>query len=113
MIVLLFQILSCAPPEADPCAAMCSSATQVYGACLSDWGADWSDAGYSDERDYFHACETWAWEFRILEKQAKRDGEVSALGNVDATCESNEQALETSVNPCDTWSAIEWENVPW
>jgi hypothetical protein len=108
---ILLILMGCS--TADPCAKMCSSATRVYGACLETWDASWTAAGYADARDYFHACETWAWELRLLEREAKRDGEIDALGQVEAVCELREAALMEPNSQCDTWSDIDWETLPW
>ena len=109
MVLLLFTACN----TADPCAAMCSAASRVYGGCLSHWGAEWRDAGFEDARDYFHSCETWAWEMRLLERSALKRGAVDEGGHVDAQCVDLEQRLLSDEMSCAEWSAIEWEAPPW
>ncbi len=92
---------------------MCSAATRVYGGCLTHWGAEWADAGFVDEKDYFHSCETWAWEMRMLEKDAKRKGHIDSTGHVDDACLDSEDALLSDDMRCADWSAIDWGVVPW
>ncbi len=111
MMYFWMFLLNCSQP--DPCADMCSASAQVYGACLESWGASWEAAGYSDARDYFHSCETWAWELRLLEKQAKRDGEVPQTGRVDKVCRTRAEELRNSETQCETWESIDWESLPW
>jgi len=111
MSVLLVLLYSCAQP--DPCPEMCSTSTQIYGGCLSAWGADWQDAGYEDANAYFHACETWVWEMRLIEKKAKSNGDIEALGHVDGYCEDVESKLSRPDVTCDDWTEIDWKNQPW
>ena len=111
MMFLLLMLLACG--REDPCAAMCSAATRVYGGCLTSWDATWRDAGFADERDHFHSCETWAWEMRMLEKNALRRGNITALGHVDEHCSVKESELLSETMTCDEWSAIDWEAPLW
>ena len=111
MTLFITILLACNQP--DPCAEMCSASTQVYGACLEEWGADWQAAGHEDARDYFHTCETWAWELRLLERDAKRSGDIDELGHVDQVCQSHDASLRTAEDPCQTWSNFDWNDLPW
>ena len=111
MILLLLLWPACA--DQDPCPQMCSDATGVYGGCLSSWGADWQDAGFLDARAYFHSCETWVWEMRLLEREARARGKVDQLGHVDAFCVDISEQLTHSGATCDDWTAIDWETQPW
>ena len=111
MTGFLFVLMSCG--REDPCAAMCSAATRVFGGCLATWEAEWSDAGFSDERDHFHSCETWVWEMRLLENNAKKQGQIKNLGHVDGHCVDMETSLLSADMTCTAWSAIDWEEYPW
>lgn len=99
-------LLGCAEP-ADPCTAMCAGAAELYGGCLSEWGADWSAAGYADEPDFLDACATWAWELRELEADAGRTGEV------DAECARREEAFTAEAATCDAYTSLDWNTPPW
>jgi len=111
MIWVLFKLFAC--EAGDPCAAMCSASTRVYGACLEQWEASWEAAGHADARAYFHSCETWAWEMRLLERHAKKEGQSQHTGAVDSVCQQHEADLLESSDPCATWVDFDWENQPW
>ena len=86
---------------------MCSTATQHLGGCLELVGASWQDAGYADERGFFHACETWAWSTRMLESEE---------GPTDATthqCESWEAAINDDDFSCVDFDGLDWNSTPW
>ena len=102
---VLATLMSC--QSADPCALMCSSATQTYGGCLDLWGAEWTDAGYEDAHDFFHSCETWAWSSRQLEADA---GE---RGWTDDTCDQWTNALSEDDFSCTQWNDLDWNGLPW
>jgi hypothetical protein len=89
--------------EAVPiaCADMCHAAAVLYGACLDDWGVGWEAAGYADESDFVDACDTWAWEQAVLERDAGREGQL------EATCEARRSRLEGGT--CDDFTEIDWE----
>ena len=105
MIALLLVTLSC--QTADPCAQMCSTATQHYGGCLEVWGADWVDAGYADAHEFFHSCETWAWATRQLEAEA------GAKGWTSDTCRTWGAAMSHQDFSCDEWGDFDWNGHPW
>ncbi len=104
-MLLALMIAGCAEPAEDPCAPMCAAAASLYGACLEDWGADWAAAGYADGADFQDACETWAWEQRLLEDEAGQQGVV------DATCLERE-ALFTE-GTCEDFTAVDWSAALW
>lgn len=92
---------------ADPCAPMCAAAAAAYGACLDPDGAggappDWSAAGYDDQQGFLDACDTWAWEQRLI---AEAEG---ADDRVDAACADRAEALTAAGDPCAAFSAMEW-----
>lgn len=89
----------------DPCAAMCVAAEQLYGGCLESWSVDWSAAGYQDGDDFLDACDTWAWEMRLLEEAAGESG------TVDATCEAREASFIEG--PCEAFTETSWNDYPW
>ena len=105
-MIWLFTLLN-ACGDRDPCAAMCSTATQHYGGCLSHWGLDWTDAGYEDENGFFHACETRAWANRQLEVDAGQQGATTA------ECETWEAFIDDPDFSCQDWDSLEWNDVPW
>ena len=91
----------------DPCVPMCAQAADAYGSCLDPDGAgaappDWGAAQYSDAQDFRDACETWAWEQRLI-----ADAE-DAPGRVDAACAGRAEALATAPEPCAAFTAMEW-----
>ena len=45
---------------------MCQEATDLYGACLTDWGLDWEGAGFTDAGAHLESCEVWSWEESLL-----------------------------------------------
>lgn len=103
-MLLLLLLLGCEDPP-DPCAAMCAVATETQAACLAEEGVDWTAAGYADRADYRDACDTWAWEARLLEDDAGEDGAV------DETCRTRRETL--SGGACDELAAIDWSTLPW
>ena len=100
-------------PDPDPCAEMCGVAADLYGGCLADWGADWTAAGYTDEADFLNACETWAWELRLLEADAVDQGVIDQPGQVDATCEERRDAFAADDATCATYTGTDWNHAPW
>jgi hypothetical protein len=103
---LLLALSACADP-ADPCAPMCAAAASAYGACLDPDGEgaeapEWEAAGYADRQDFLDACDTWAWEQRLI---ADEEG---APERVDAACAQREDALRTAADPCAAFSGMEW-----
>ena len=103
------------PPAAVPasCARMCTSAAALYGGCLSDWGADWSAAGFADEDGFVGSCETWGWEMSILEADAVERGALGEAGWLAETCAAREAAFSAEDAACSAYTDIEWDNVPW
>ena len=98
--------LACAAPE-DPCTAMCAAAADLYGGCLSSWGADWEAAAYEDEADFLDACATWAWEERQLEAEAGH------VGSVDTVCEERERQFAAEDATCDDFTSLDWSAPAW
>jgi hypothetical protein len=112
--LLLGGVASCdIAPEPDPCADMCMAAAELYGGCLTDWGAGWEAAGYTDEEDFLDACSTWAWELRILEQDAVDQGLIDQTGQVDATCAERQAAFVADEATCSTYTSIDWNDAPW
>jgi hypothetical protein len=112
--LLLLLSAGCASDEAPPaCVEMCVAAAGLYGACLSDWGADWEAAGYADEDDFLGACETWAWEMSLLEIDAVERGEADASGSLVQTCEARESAFKEEDASCDAYTEVDWNARPW
>lgn len=96
---------ACAAP--DPCAPMCAAAASAYGACLDPDGEggappDWAAANYDDRRGFLDACDTWAWEQRLI---AEEEGEPD---RVDAACAQREEALRSAADRCAAFSSLEW-----
>ena len=90
----------------DPCEPFCALAASTRGECLADEGLDWEAAGYEDEADYAGSCETWAWEQRLLAREA--GGDPDAVG---ARCEALGEAVETG--GCEALAAIDWDDPAW
>lgn len=103
----------CGPqPDAD-CAPMCAAAAAAYGACLgAEPGAKeggeprWADAGYDDEQGFLDACDTWAWEQRLLARAA--EGRRAGEAKVSAACADRAAALDGAEAPCAAFLAIDW-----
>jgi hypothetical protein len=99
----------CAPkPDAD-CAPMCAAAATAFGRCLDPDGAGaptWQDAGYDDEQGFLDACDTWAWEQRLLAREA--EGRRAGDAKVSAACATRSDALRDEDAPCDAFLAIDW-----
>jgi hypothetical protein len=100
---LLLAAVGCGD-GAEPCEGMCDAAARVYGGCLTEWGTDWAAAGYADRADFLDACDTWAWEMRLLEDRAGSSGEV------DAVCAEQEATL--SGGGCDAFLDVDWNAPP-
>jgi hypothetical protein len=111
-MLLLLSLLACDPP-ADPCAQMCAQAAAVQCGCLETWDGEWSDLGYTDQEDFYESCQTWAWEMRILERDAVQRGEIDEAGQVDAVCEERTAQLSTSGFSCKEWRGMDWSVTPW
>ncbi len=106
--------VACDPtPEPDPCAEMCEAAAVLYGGCLRDWGAGWEAAGYDDEADFLDACNTWAWELRLLEEDAVERGVIEETGQIDGICLARRDAFTAEDATCSTYTSIDWNDVPW
>ncbi len=99
-------IAACGDRAADPCEAMCTAAATLYGGCLEDWGADWTAAGYGDDAEFIDACQTWAWQMRLLEEH-----EGSALGWTDQTCRARTTLYDEGV--CTDFTQTDWNQMPW
>lgn len=99
----------CAPkPDAD-CAPMCAAAASAYGRCLAPDGAGaptWQDAGYADEQGFLDACDTWAWEQRLLARAA--EGRRAGDAKVSAACAARAAELRVEGSACETFLAIDW-----
>lgn len=108
---MLLLLLACAVEAPPACDAMCSSAAELYGGCLEDWGVGWEAAGYADEDDFLNSCSTWAWEMQVLEEDAVERGEAAG-GEVAATCRERTALLEAEDATCKTYTELEWE-APW
>jgi hypothetical protein len=104
----LSVLLSCAGPP-DPCTEMCAAAAELYGGCLTDWGVDWAAAGYADVDAFTEACETWAWEQRLLEEDAIDRGRAEAEGRTDAACEERETAFRAEDAECTAYTELDWQ----
>jgi hypothetical protein len=105
MMFLFAMTLGCVPN--DPCASMCSSATQHLGGCLELMGANWMDAGYTDAIGFFESCETWAWVTRKLEDEG------GPSGATERQCIEWESQIESDGFICDDFDQIDWNTTPW
>ena len=111
LALLLAPLLACSS-EPDPCDAMCDAAAQLYGSCLDSWEMAWDAAGYQDQDDFVERCRTWAWEARLLERDAGQ------AGSVDGLCSTRAQDFElagadTGAPECGAYTDIEWDVMPW
>ncbi len=107
---IFVALLGC--QSADPCAAMCQSAADLYGGCLSDWDTNWAAAGYDNRPDFISACETWAWEMRILERDARRHSDVKK-GAVDRACQRRDECFLAPDATCEDFTGLDWNTPPW
>ncbi|GDX80038.1 hypothetical protein LBMAG42_18490 [Deltaproteobacteria bacterium] len=103
---MIWFLLGCATAP-DPCVAMCEAAADLYGGCLSTWGADWEAAAYADEDDFLDACATWSWEQRQLEVEAGQEGAT------DAVCEERAALFAAEEATCDDYTTIDWNTPTW
>lgn len=86
---------------------MCEAAADLYGGCLSSWGADWEAAAYADEDDFLDACATWSWEQRQLEVDAGEDGATNAV------CEERALLFVSDEATCDDYTTLDWNTPTW
>jgi hypothetical protein len=101
MFIALLTLFACGGLP-DPCEQMCEAAAQVYGRCLTAEGLDWNAAGYEGIEDYLDACDTWAWEKRLIE-----DTDPLEEGRLDAVCRSRTSKLEGG--GCQDYYDIDWD----
>lgn len=111
MPLFALLLLAC-DGAADPCPAMCQAAAPLVLTCLEAEGLDWGAAGYADEGAFLESCETWAWQARLLERDAGEEGAV------DATCEARAASFEAALTDpaapdCAAWTEVRWEEMPW
>lgn len=93
---------------------MCEAAGELLGVCVEDWELDWSAVGYADQADFLESCDAWAWQARLLERDARRRGEVDR-GAVDALCHQREAELSAALETrdCEAWTETDWSTMPW
>ena len=113
MAALGIGLGGCAPEVPESCVAMCEAATGVYGDCLVEWELDWPAAGYDDAEAFTASCETWAWEMRVLHRDALRRGLTDERQWLDQTCEERSTTLSSEGVTCEDYTAIDWNEVPW
>jgi hypothetical protein len=109
-LLALFVMGAC--EREDPCETMCATARNLYGSCLDEWGASWTAAGYADGDEFEASCQTWAWQMRRLEKEARGRGEAE-MGDVDQVCRVRAACLADSAATCDDFTDIDWDDTPW
>ena len=109
MLLLAALLLACEPQPPAVCDEMCAAAAGLYGACLEDWGLDWSAAGYEDEDDYLESCRTWAWEMALLQQDALERGVEEAEGWLGTTCALRLRAFRSEDASCETYTSLDWE----
>jgi hypothetical protein len=88
---------------------MCTEAAAAYGACLTEAPGSspaWENAGYNDEQGFLDACDTWAWEQRLLARAA--EGRRRGDAKVNAACAEREAALRGADDPCAAFNAEDW-----
>ena len=88
------------PTTSTPCTRMCTAATELYGDCLSDWGLDWSSAGFADAAGHQESCEVWAWQTT----------EVHGSETIDAICDERRALFHNGA--CSDYASIDWDNTP-
>ncbi|MDG1478643.1 MAG: hypothetical protein P8R54_03590 [Myxococcota bacterium] len=114
-VLLVFFAFGCEPEPELPvsCEAMCLSAATLYGGCLTDWGVDWSAAGFDDEDAFLNSCQTWGWQMSLLQDAALEDGTHDDPGWLAATCEERDAALSAEGAACSVFTDIAWSDAPW
>jgi len=113
-ILALALLIGCDEQEAPAsCERMCVSAAALYGGCLTDWGVDWSAAGFVDEDAFLNSCRTWGWQMSLLQEAALEDGTLDDPGWLAATCTEREVAMSAEDAACSVYTDIEWNNAPW
>lgn len=112
---LVLFAFGCEPEPEMPasCEAMCLSAAALYGGCLTDWGVDWTAAGFEDEDAFLGSCQTWGWQMSILQDAALEEGSHDDPGWLAATCEEREAAMSAEDAACSVYTDIEWNDAPW
>ena len=104
-MLLLLAFFAC-DPAPEPCLAMCERVVAQECGCLAQWDAQWSELGYSDQEDYFEACETWVWQMRLLEEDAGSDA-------LDGHCQDWTETLDAGPMECGQWAESDWSDIPW
>jgi len=110
-IALLWAVgaVACAPiPE--PCPTMCAAAVPVKQACLEQDGRAWEDTTWASAEGFRASCETWAWQTRRLEADARRRGALDGGPTTAEACESRLEALDEG--RCEDLDAAGWD-LPW
>ena len=111
--MLLLGVTACGlekPPAV--CEDMCLAGTLLYGACLEDWGLDWTAAGYADAQAHRDSCEVWAWEQAQFEAHARSQGIQSAEGWLADSCASGLDEFESPEATCSAYSEFPWTETP-
>lgn len=106
--MLMFMLVMACNVEPGACDDMCAVAAERRGACLEREGLDWEAAGYADAADFEAACLTWAWEQRLLAREAAG---VAAARSVEETCLMRQRAYEEDT--CDELATIDWSAPAW
>jgi hypothetical protein len=111
---MLLLLLACSQTEQPPaCDRMCDAAAALYGGCLTDWGADWSAAGYADEEAFVGSCSTWGWQMALLQEDAIERGAWTDRRWLSETCDARAAAFSAEEASCSSYTEVEWNNVPW
>ncbi len=108
--MLYWLLLSSCDPAVDACDGMCQAAANAQEACLSEWEAQWVDFGYADKPDYLNACDTWAWEMDLLQKDAQPNDATSTAQEI---CLERHNWLGSETFTCESWLSIDWNETPW
>ena len=113
MVALGVGLGACAPEVPESCVTMCEAATTVYAGCLEQWELDWPAAGYDDAQAFTASCETWAWEMRLLHRDALRRGYTADRTWLAQTCDERDATLSSESATCEDYTDIDWNELPW
>lgn len=105
---LSLLVAACAEGVPDACVDMCAAAAPLQAACLDADGLDWTATAWGDAAGFVASCETWAWESRLLERDARRRGPLDGRG-IEEICVERRDTFLAAGAGCEAYEDIDWD----